>query len=329
MMSTSVRISSAFNKESIVAYCGGSELTNVATLKEDIEESLACINKQLIFIEGLERLHMGYNIKERDGIADTIHLVFSFKTHNNAPEQHSMHIKKDSFKDFREFQSVFENTLKLIVDGSLVVAELNSMIKNIQRESGAAVAIEYKWAIANKVCSIADWDYNRIKVKLNRSAITALINMKNSNSLEGAVRKSNWGLGIKDFVEGFNSMSMNQDICAIMNYSDWVSALTENMLDTKDVLAVIRRNKNSQGTQSLKSVALVSELGRFLAIVKWSVDYTNKIVSSDIMDDKVLDVDNGRFIADSTIFNKVKQKIMVPDSIMSMLFEQDKQKESI
>lgn len=318
MILASARLSSAFEKEMIVSYCNGQPIENIELLKADIEESLAYINKQLIFFDGFERFHVGYNVKEKDGAIENIQLVFSFKPHNSSPEQYYMYIKRDSFK---EFQSTFENSIKFIVEGSKAIAETNTIIRNIQEEIGAPLAIEYKWAISDKLCRIGDWDYNRIKVKLNRSSIHSLIDMYNNNILKSTIENSKWNLNIKEFIENFNHLEFHKAICAMLKSNDLVTILTENMLDTRDVLAVIRRNKNSQGKQSLKSVTAINELGRFLVVSKWNVDYTNKIINMSIMDDKILDIDSGRFIMDNTICSKIQEKIMIPQSIIDMIFD--------
>ncbi len=321
MMATSIGLSNCFAKETFIKYCNGENVSDIHSIKEDIEQSLAEVNERLFNTEGMERMHVGYSLKDKGGLVESVALIFTFKPIANGSEKYMLQVLRNSFG---KFKTEFETIMYLILDGSSAVIELNSLVKEAQQEHGALVAINYRWNISDKVCSIADWDYDRLKVRMNRSSVLELINIRNEGHLGELISSCNWILSIKEFIKTFNENQFHCKVGAVLDVSDIEKVLTSNMLSIDDLTAVIRKNKNSQGTQTFKTVSIIKELGKFIVICRWVIDYGKKSLSMQIMGDKIFDIENDRFISDRGICNRIEQRLTIPQSILDMIFEYDK-----
>jgi hypothetical protein len=76
-----------------------------------------------------------------------------------------------------------------------------------------------------------------------------------------------------------------------------------------DVQNIIDSNSNSTGVQRLKSVQIINQLGIFAGVVIWDIDYDAKKINIDILDDKVMDAENGRIISDHSLYSRIEQLI--------------------
>ena len=213
--------------------------------------------------------------------------------------------------------------LDKIENGRKAIKVLNNAMKKRQYEHGAPLNINYKWSIT-KQCSIGDWDYNNIKIKLNDMALERLTEEFKKDGtgaeVEKMVAELVWDGNIINFVREFDKFKLHAELGLSFGVCEVGKILTENMLGTSDVLSIIRKQSKVSGVQKFKSIFKVSELGKFLVILIWDVDYNKKSIVTSILGDKALDIENSRFISDYNLFSRIESRASISKEIIDSVF---------
>lgn len=200
----------------------------------------------------------------------------------------------------------------VIVDSQWALKSINDIFERIQTENGLILSVKYKFGYG-KYATVAYWDYSHIIIKLNADSVNQLIEINgNSEQLDNLAKKlqnTKYPDSVPEFLTWFNGNDVNKQFGMIMNYKSIPEALTDNMLSRKDVLDIIEKNKGGKGTQKLKSVEVMDQLGLFVALIIWNIDYERSEVSIDIMNDSVIDIENSRFVSDHSLYSRIEQRI--------------------
>lgn len=299
----------------IAQYCNRTEFDIEALNTEVGEANIALSNLVKTELGGIEYFDISAYIKDKDTEKHLI-MIFEFRI-STVQEKFLYTVPKEGYD---KFITDLSSLIYLISEGMKAVAELNKLVAEKQNEKGSSVIISYKWGITDRFCKINDWDYDRLKIKLSKPSILQLIDLVESGKLGDYIEDTDWTKSIKQFISEFNKSSLHEKISAVINTNNIERILTDNMLSTEDVVAYIKRNVDQNGTQMFKTVEVLSELGKFIAIVKWKVDYTKGKISIKLDGDKVFDVDNDRFTADRDIVDRVIKKIDISKKLEEALF---------
>ena len=219
--------------------------------------------------------------------------------------------------------SHIDKAIKRIDLGSKAIKKLNSILKEYRITNDGYLNIQYKWG-ANKYSIIGDWDYRNIKIKLNDIAMDYLIsayeNDDELSKLKEIISRNDWDDNIVQFIKAFNDSELHRELGITLKEYDIVKILTDNMFNTKDIIELIKNNDNNTGKQRFKSVFVVNELGLFAAILNWVVDYSKEEIDIQIQDEKVLDIENSRFVSDHSIYSRIERRVLIPDDIKNSIF---------
>lgn len=209
-----------------------------------------------------------------------------------------------------------------IQDQLIAIDQLNAIVKDQLYKSNNSFIISYCWGQDDK-CSIEDWQYQFIRVKLSKDSCEKLrILIKDESfNVQQESDKTNFGTNAADMVARFNNMELHQEIGAIIETSSIEKALTSNMLQMDDAINFVRDNKHKNGKQHIKVVIPFNELGQFLTVNDWEVDYHNKDIKSQISEQKILDTENKKYILEQQIYNRVEKRLRMQDDIIEELFE--------
>ena len=202
-----------------------------------------------------------------------------------------------------------ENTLEAIqtwvnhiVEGVHIVRELNSMIREHQKESNSPIRVIYKFGYSlDDNVKIIDWDYNKVVIKLNKKSICNLISYY--NTIEDIINLSDYNCSVVKMIENFNKCKLHTVIGATI-VGEVIDILKHNMLCRKDILKMISENSTYKGTQKIKSIFSIRELG-IMAIFIWNIDFDAGIVDTTLMDNKILNVYEDVYIRDSNICSAI------------------------
>lgn len=192
--------------------------------------------------------------------------------------------------------------VKHIVEGVHIVRELNDLIKKYQKECNSPVRVIYKFGYdSDDSVKIIDWDYNKVVIKLNKNSIRKLISYY--NNIMDIIKLDDYICGVAGLIKGFNSVKLHTVVGATITGST-IDILTDNMIKRKDVIQMIESNYTTKGIQKIKSVFSIQELG-IIAIFMWVIDFSYGIVDIELMDDKILNVQEDLYIRDRAICNAI------------------------
>lgn len=293
----------------------GNELANLIENKkyDEIEKLLGERARDLGILN-----HIYYSFHERE---NEVYIVYNFK------ELEGVGINKGVINlNSDGIELILTKLLDDIKIGTLALDKLNSIIKTIKDSMDGELNIQYNWG-TDKYCSVKDWDYRNIKIKISKITLDNIIRLyKEDNELTDLteiLKEHNWKANIIEFVNSFNDIGLHQKILATVDTLDIDKILVENMLNTDDVVELIRKNKNNNGKQRIKSVSIIKELGAFVAIVYWDVDYKNNKINYSIQDEKVMDIENKRFVSDYSIYTRLEHRIFLPEELRENIFNSD------
>lgn len=216
---------------------------------------------------------------------------------------------KGGIKVENSLYETYNYIIKSITTGQEAIRQLNLLISTKQMENGNMLSFKYRWGFGND-CAISYWDYTNIHIRLSRKSVDILVNyLENGLDISDILTGLTWDDNIIMFIGNYNNYSISTGLSSELDNSDIISLLTENMLNDSDIEDIITKNKTSNSTQKLKSAYIINELGCFGAIVIWDVDYENKKVIKNILDDRVIDIENKRFVSDHSLFSRIEQRI--------------------
>lgn len=257
---------------------------------------------------------------------DRIYIGIRFKDSNYFTCKDTWEIRIDSDKE-NSILNEIKGLMEIVINGSKSIDILNKALIEHQRVYSDNVLIQYKFGLSSKNCSLWDWDYSTLRFRLSKTSLLSLATLY-AKDISGKLivelinESFNSGNNIIESIKMFNNMELNNKIGAVLNTNDGVeSILLENMLSTDDVMGLIKKQLSLSGVQEFKSVFLLKELGKFIVLLSWEVDYTKKLVKNKIVDEKVLDIENNRFISDPSIYSRIEHRVCIGDEVKAMLFE--------
>ena len=246
---------------------------------------------------------LSFNIRNK---GDKIFLLFRFVDYQGSKCSGGIQINKHIIE-------IVDDITSIIINGQWALQALNTKFSEVQANGGNIITIKFKLGF-NKYASIAYWDYSNIVIRLNESAVKLLIDKlkssESSESLYRSIEEIHWPESIPEFINKISSSELSSILSINMDYESLSDALIDNMLSRKDISDILIKNKDTKGTQKLKSVEIVDQLGLFVAILILIIDYENSDVSVDILDNKVIDLENNRFVSDHSLYSRIEQKIL-------------------
>ena len=228
---------------------------------------------------------------------------------------------KGGFKVNETMDIELNKLLTLISKGEKALEVLNNKLDELRVESGILTSLSYRWGMGKKD-SIAYWDYTNLVIRLSDESLNKLIELADSETFEDDLGKQihdfKWSDNIIEVIKEYNTLTISGILSSRIDNSSIENILTTNMLSYDDVHNLIMKSDKQSGSQKLKSVQIISELGLFAAIVLWNIDYETHKISVDILDEKVIDIENSRFVSDYSLYSRIEQKIInQADSIAS------------
>lgn len=213
------------------------------------------------------------------------------------------------------------DSLDEIQDQLIAIDSLNAMVSARQYQSDNQFTVRYCWGSDYK-CSIDDWQYQYIKVKLSKDSCEKLrlLVKDDQELLQLRTNETDFGSNAAETVSNFNSMPIHSELAAMLWTSQVEKALTQNMVQMDDAIQAIRDSQYNAGIQHIKVVIPFNELGQFLVVADWAVDYEDKSIKQTIVEEKLLDVENKKYILDSQIYNRVEKRLMLQKETLDELF---------
>lgn len=299
-----------------------------AGLEVDIDELIGDISALGILIEGkLQAKAVGVELFSMVGSfgADgevVISIHFSvYSTEGDVTcsiqDNYTIALGKDGYTDVVERLGC---DIDLVINGAKAVTRLNVLLANLQSKIESSTCIRYTLGLNDRLCKVDNWDYDMIKVRLSRSAITQLIELNQSNALIDYVDDiysfdKDVNSSLIRYIMHFNNIKLHKHINATFSNVAIADILTENMLSMNDTLILIDRYKGSSGKLEIRFVEHIQSLGDFIVIGKLSINYDKGIVGIEVDSGKVIDLEEGNYIYDKSIIQRVEKKLDISDYI--------------
>ena len=263
---------------------------------DNIREHIDNKNRELEGMGEFKHIRIKHSIK-----GDKIALRYdSTDAYSNREKVEGVIDYKDSDEDVLDSIDSWVNN---IIDGVKAVANINSIIKEHQKENRCPLRVIYRLGYGKEDnVRIIDWDYDKVIVKLNGKSLCNL--MGYVNNVEDIVCLADYEESIDKFIGEFNSLKLHKVIGATVD-EDTMYVLKENMLDRDDVIRTIRESSGSKGVQRIKSVFSIPEL-YILAIFIWEVDFDLGIVNTVLLDGKMLNVKDNVYVRDKSICSAIQ-----------------------
>lgn len=285
------------------------------------------------FIDSQDFKHIGQD--EIQQIIDNVLESCTIKGLNlQYKEADGMHFMLVQFRDSQgekcrgafqfSLNSIAQNicdSLDEIQDQLIAIDSLNAMVSARQYQSDNQFTVRYCWGSDYK-CYIDDWQYQYIKVKLSKDSCEKLrlLVKDDQELLQLRTNETDFGSNAAETVSNFNSMPIHSELAAMLWTSQVEKALTQNMVQMDDAIQAIRDSQYTAGIQHIKVVIPFNELGQFLVVADWAVDYQDKSIKQTIVEEKLLDVENKKYILDSQIYNRVEKRLMLQKETLDELF---------
>lgn len=309
------QIKSCASGVELANYCNGLDVDEIALVKALGNFGVSLSNLVKVQYDNVAQFDTKYSVSNtKDGKQYSFKFKFSISGTDYSTD---FVLSQDGYDKMLKDIS---NLVSIIIEGSKAVDELNKLIQDIQFNNGSAVQIIYRFGL-DKFCMISSWDFDKINVRLGETAIMQLIELRDNDELEETVRQSDWQYTIVRFILNFNSIPFHKRINAINEITSFEGMLLENMLETDKIPFMVRCSRGNTGTQVIRTVSIIKELGKFLVLIDWYIDYSRKSISMSIVNDKVLDLEDDRFISDREIVNRIEKKIDIPENIQTKLFD--------
>ena len=214
------------------------------------------------------------------------------------------------------------DSLDEIADQLIAIDQLNQIVRDQLYKNNNQFNVQYCWG-SDEQCSIEDWQYSFIKIKLSRDSCERLrlLIKDRQEFVQNISEKTDFGTNAADTVIMFNDITLHQEIGAILWTSQVEQALTHNLIQVDDAIGIIKNNNFKTGKQNIKVVMPFNELGQFLVISDWEIDYAQKSIKQSILDQKILDIENRKYILDSAIYNRVEKRIHLQEDMITQLFQ--------
>lgn len=313
-------IKRCFEGVTITQYCNGLQDVDYDTLLQELNsDSIALANLVKTELSDILEFDVSSFIKEKqaqDGVATQLVMQFTFRV-ASIKEKFTYAVQQDGYD---KFIANLSGLTYLISEGIKAVNELNRLVAEEQNSKGSSVIITYKWGITDRFCRVSYWDYDKLNIRLSKPSILLLIDLAESGQLEEYVKNTNWECSIAQFIKEFNKQSIHEKISAVMHSNSIEKILTDGMLSPEDIVAYIKKNKDQRGSQEFRAVEVINELGVFVVVTSWDVDYTRKKITISIADDKVFDVENNRFTTDTDIVGRVEKRVNIGKQLEVTIF---------
>lgn len=293
------------------------EISKLSTSAADRIPIYDSISRKLEENYGVHGLSIAEQVKSNMSLA-----VLKFKDSNG--NVCSVKIQIDN----GDFVNTLLETLGSIIYGTKAIQELNGYLHNLRSSNNVYSNIIYIWGYGTR-SFVYGWDYSTLKIKLNKEAVDYLCKIYSENrsgfalECEHLINDVDPSLSIGNIeilkcVKDFNSIPFHVTIGALMQ-GDFIYNMTSNMLSRKEALDICKQN-SSKSRIGLLVVERIEQLGGFIALTSWDVNFKSKKVKISLVESKVIDSSTLEIVDNYGICSRIEKQIGLSDSEKAFIF---------
>lgn len=282
------------------------------TSSADFIDNLNKLAKEIV--DKLDISQLKFSIEHRDS---NICIIYNFVCENKYKTGSGFVFNKDSFDN--DLTTHIIN----IQNGCKAISIVNKIIDSRNDSTGNNIDIQMIWG-NSLYSSIAYWDYKTIVIKLSKKSIQNLIELyrngeqafqvKIEDLIDNDIAKEN----IVETYKNIPNTRLYKELELEFN-GNMQTELSMNMLSRKDAIQICVNNTSGQNLE-LHVVENIKQLGDFITLSIWNVDFKNKTISIKLKDEKVIDNKSEEIIYNYNICSRIEQSLALNDIEKSKIF---------
>lgn len=297
-------------------YINGDTVFMADSKVDEIYSKLVYTNDCLKYVPGFEKLKFSMFMRTAYGKVNDMKFSMVFKVNGYKTQKCNVEVPR---KGFEYLNSWFLDLLNEFIMCETTIDEINSIIKAKQLRDGAFCSVKYICDYTRKdSASVVSWDYKNLCFGLGMNIVKNLSNLSDMHYGINPTSKYYSG-SIKEMVEYFNSFDMHKKICATLD-GDVHSNLCKAYYTMNDAIRIIMKNKFRSDSQNIVTCTYIDELGKYIVLCNWNVDYRRRKIDITVVDSKIYDIENDKFIGKGDIYERIDARVQLPELRSPIIF---------
>lgn len=240
---------------------------------------------------------------------DKLCIIYSFYHADNYKSRSGFIVNNDTFIDDLA-KNIFD-----IHDSLKALTILNSL-ESIKFDNKSKIQIEYVWG--NSIYSrIYYWDYNKIVISLSRESNQRLLDIYRDGEetfklkINEMINSEIHNLNIVKAINSLSDTVLGKQL-GIKFESSLDIELLRCMINRADAIKICRYSDKKSNIK-MQVVENINQLGNFIVLCDWDINFKKKKIDIKIRDEKVIDIAENDIISNYTICSKIEQSIKLSD----------------
>lgn len=282
----------------------------------EVYNKLMYTNDCLKYVPGFEKLK--FSMFMRAGYSEVKDMKFSmvFKVNGFKTQKCNVEVPRQGFE---YLYSWFLQLLNDFIYTENVISEINTYIRDCQRISGAYSDVQYVCDYTRKdMATVANWSYEKIVFGLGMNIV---LKMRNLPDIRGMIYSASdfYSSSIKEMLDDFNKTELHQKCGAVMKTSIR-DALCSSYKSMNDVIKHIMHNRDRRDVQNIMSCTFIEELGSFIVLCNWEINYETRKIDITIHQNKIYDIENDKFICRGDVYDRIDKRVQLPEFRSPIIF---------
>lgn len=283
---------------------------------DEVYAKLVYTNDCLAYVPGFEKLKFSMFMRTRYCEVKDMKFSIVFKVNGFKTQKCNVEIPRKGFEYLNQW---FLDLLNLFIDTENIVYELNNKVKEIQRRDGAYCSVNYLCDYTRKdSAAVSSWGYDNICFGIG---MNILIKMKKLDNIQDMVNSASgfYSGSIKEMLTNFNEVELHKKIGANIE-NDTKHILCSSYKSMNDVIKYIMNNRRRNDIQNITSCTYIDELGKFIVLCNWEVNYETRKIDIKIVNGKIYDIENDRFICRGDVYDRIDKRVQLPELRSPIIF---------
>lgn len=265
-------------------------------LREEVEGMIDNLLKDMSWSTVFKTVDLESTMK-----GDRCVVVCTFYTENNRERAVKL---LDISKETKDISKELSDWMLDLERSLISIQRLNELEQKFEEHNQYYVSIVYRWGDSEDYCSISDWDYSRIELRLSSDSIQKLVCLQ--NNIEDIINseEAHEYDDIISYIKNISSRELNSSLGIKLKTSNIVGELMKNRLSFKEVKEVI--DTTIKGEQLINSAVTIRDLD-LIGLYIINVNYNTKEIEIELSEGKLLDLENGKFIRDDVLGTRLIQ----------------------
>ena len=297
-------------------YANNIKVFNTESRVNDIKRKIEYTNDCLKFISGFETLKFSMFIRACYSEVIDIQFAFVFKVNGRKTQKCNLSIPRDTFNSLTDW---FVERVEDFLYAENIIESINIGVDDYVREHGCSCDVDYVCDYTRKTeNSVVKWSYNKICFAIGFDFIVKM--REHSDYLRYDFSTADYYNGnIKDLLEQFNTFDLHRMI-GISLQGTVKDILCKTQLSMNEAIRKIMKDRLKSCVQDIVTCTYINELGEYIVLCNWHVDYKNRKIDISVLDRKIMDLQTGRFYYSGEIYNKIERRVQLPEQRSPIIF---------